>query len=225
MLNINSARSETYIKQGSSQKVETSANLTSETQSNKQGDSTTARSDITLSDRALKVQKLNEEFFSRGTGQFSITPQFIGRLAEYGLISQVEASQLRPLMGLSEQLSEAEQEGTPLKELRSFVKEYSEKLEDEEEPNNQLIDLLAKADQVLENFDHSQPAPSDLSPRSIALELNQFNRSDAAETLSDDEKKSMRQLELAMRLSDRLNPQTLTAGRVNSYLNALSRFA
>lgn len=221
MIGINSAYSDTYLSQSRSQKLDATTHEVSSTTDVAKDTTQTAQSEIQLSSRAVKIQKLNEEFFKDGAENFTISSQFVSRLTEYGLISQVDADMLSPLT--TQEKDESEKEGTPLNELKAFIRDFSEGLD--EATDSRLIDTLSKAGQVLDNFDGSQPNPLDVNTRQLAFGLHQFNGSEAAESLASKEKEALKKLELAMRLADRLNPQAVTAGRMNSYLDTLSRFA
>ena len=223
MIGINSAYSDTYLSQSRSQKLDASTHEVSSTTDVAKDTTQTAQSEIQLSSRAVKIQKLNEEFFKEGAENFTISSQFVSRLTEDGLISQVDADMVSPLTTQEKDEPEKEKEGKPLNELKAFIKDFSEGLD--ETTDSRLIDTLSKAGQVLDNFDGSQPNPLDVNTRQLAFGLHQFNGSEAAESLASKEKEALKKLELAMRLADRLNPQAVTAGRINSYLDTLSRFA
>ncbi|MAC47186.1 hypothetical protein [Oceanospirillum beijerinckii] len=221
MIGINSAYNDTYLSQSRSQKLDAAAHEVMSTTGVAKDTTQTAQSEIQLSSRAVKIQKLNEEFFKEGADNFTISSQFVSRLTEYGLISQVDADMLNPLTHQKE--DEPEEDGTPLNELKAFIKDFSEDLE--EGTNSRLLDTLTKSVQVLDNYDGSQPNPLGVNARQLAFSLHQFNGSETAESLANKEKEALKKLELAMRLAERLNPQTVTAGRMNSYLDTLSRFA
>lgn len=221
MVGVNSSYNDTYLSQSKNQRLESTSRDTNTTAEVNKETSQTSQSEVQLSSRGLKVQKLNEEFFQNGAANFTISSEFISRLTEYGLISQDDANQLRQLT--NQRKDEPETGGTPLKQLHDFIDEFSKDLDEETDGN--LLNILSNAKQVLENYNGGQNNAKDVDARKLAVELNQFNKSEAAEKLSAEDKDALEKLELAMRLADRLNPQATNADKMNSYLNTIIRYA
>lgn len=181
---------------------------------------------VSLSGRALSVQKLNQEFFSNGTRGFQITSDFVSRLEEYGLINNTEASRLSPLVSSLSRFKSQDDKGdhSSLDKVTQFINDFRDELK-EEDPESSLINLLNKAETIIDDFDGSLSEASRTDIKSVLAELNSFTKSDAAEGLSEDNKESLNQLGLTLRIADRLNPSSVTSGRVNSYLSVMNRFA
>ncbi len=181
---------------------------------------------VSLSGRALSVQKLNQEFFSNGTRGFQITSDFVSRLEEYGLINNTEASRLSPLVSSLSRFKSQDDKGdhSSLDKVTQFINDFRDELK-EENPESSLINILNKAETIIDDFDGSLSEASKTDIKSVLAELNSFTKSDAAEGLSEDDKESLNQLGLTLRIADRLNPSSVTSGRVNSYLSVMNRFA
>lgn len=169
---------------------------------------------VQLSTRAQKIQKLNEEFFPSGPKNIRITPDFVARLQEYGLISAADAESLSP--GNSESTSS-------LEELSLFAERYSSRLE-EEDPDSNLITTLNKANSIIDAWESSDPN-SMAELNTVLVALTEFNDSPMQETLNYDDQKSMRELELAMNIAQKLNPESNVSQEINSYLNILKQYS
>ncbi len=183
-------------------------------ESDQQSDSEVS-DNIALSSRASKIQKLNEEFFPGGPKTVTITPEFIQRLSEYGLISEDEAQKLD---------SSTNKEATdlkPLEQVSSFIDKLSEKIE-QQDPQSTLLETLQKAKTVIDGFGIDAAAMnSDI--KSILAELNQFNQSEQGLALSDEDKKNMEQLELALKIADQMNPLNASSQELGSYVSIFNQ--
>ena len=185
--------------------------------------SSSSNKDVSLSGRALSVQKLSQEFFTNGTRGFQVTSQFVSRLEEYGLINGTEASRLSPLVSSASRFRD-QGDNTSLDKVTQFISDFRDELK-EDDSENSLIETLNKAEEIIDNFDGSQSAETKADIKSVLAELNSFTKSDAAEELPEDDLESLNQLGLTLRIADRLNPSSVTSSRVNSYLSVMNRFA
>ena len=175
------------------------------------------RSNIELSTRAQKIQKLNEEFFSGGPQSLKITPAFIERLKEYGFLSAEEASKLSPTS-----VSDNEELTGTLGELTDFIDRFNSQLKDVDS-NDSLIITLQKAKSIINNFDGSTPSTMATDIKTVTAELSQYRNSEAAGSLSEEDQKSLKQLELTLKIADKLNPENLSSQKVNHYLSVLGQ--
>lgn len=165
---------------------------------------------VILSSRASKIQKLNEEFFPGGPKTVTITPEFIQRLSEYGLISAEEATKL------DTSASESDQKTDPLDEISKFIDVMSDKIS-QQDPQSSLIETLSKAKNVIDGFGiNSAATNSDI--KTIMAQLNEFRQSDQGLLLSDAEKVNMDQLELALSVADQMNPQNSSSEQLANYV-------
>lgn len=213
---ISSTRNDAPIKQDNSQGVTAKAAKDSTDSSATPSSSDSSRS-VELSTRAQKIQKLNEEFFSAGPQSVSITPEFLQRLAEYGFLSTDEASKLSPST-----VSPDESTTRTLGELSDFIDRFSHEVK-KADPENSLISTLQKAKSIINNFDGSKPSSLASDIKTVGAELNQYLNSAAGSALNSEDKSSLNQLEVALKIADRMNPENLTSKKINDYLSVLSR--
>lgn len=169
--------------------------------------------DIKLSTRAQKIQKLNEEFFPNGPGSLRITGDFIQRLYDYGFISQSEAENLGGRIADSELPKNLENISNNLSIISDRVKLI--------DSSDSLIDILKRSDAILNNLDGSNPSELAKDISSVNAELANYLNSDDAEKLTDDEKKALDELSVALRIADRMNPANLSTSKLNQYLSFL----
>lgn len=199
---------------GSGSTAKSSASDTDPTSTSNTG-STAEKSDINLSTRSQKIQKLNEEFFPNGPQSIKITSAFITRLHEYGLISEAEAKSLNP-SGKSNE----DETTNSLGELSLFIERFNQELE-EQDSSNPLIDTLEKSHSIIEAWESTNPASMEKLSEVMA-EMAAFNGSEAFEALEVEDQKSMLELELAMNVAQKLNPAGNVSQKINSYLNILN---
>ncbi|MFC3152807.1 hypothetical protein ACFOEK_17345 [Litoribrevibacter euphylliae] len=169
--------------------------------------------DIKLSTRAQKIQKLNEEFFPNGPGSLRITGDFIQRLYDYGFISQSEAENLGGRIADSELPKNLENISNNLSIISDRVKLI--------DSSDSLIDILKRSGAILNNLDGSNPSELAKDISSVNAELANYLNSDDAEKLTDDEKKALDELSVALRIADRMNPANLSTSKLNQYLSFL----
>ena len=175
-----------------------------------ENDSHSNSDQVALSSRASKIQKLNEEFFPGGPKTVTITPEFIQRLSEYGLISPEEAEKLDTSASVSDQ------EADPLGEISAFIDEVSDKIS-QQDPQSSLIETLSKAKTVIDGFGINTAATnSDI--KTIMAQLNEFMQSEQGQLLTDEDKASMVQLELALSVADQMNPQNSSSEQLANYV-------
>ena len=171
---------------------------------------------VALSSRASKIQKLNEEFFPGGPKTVSITPEFIQRLSEYGLISSEEAQKLDSTS------RENIQEADPLEDISLFIDDLSKQIS-QEDPQSSLIDTLSKAKTVIDGFGINTAAMnSDI--KTIMAELNEFKQSERGQQMSNDDKSKFEQLELALSVADQMNPQNSSSEQLANYVSIYNQY-
>jgi len=217
MPTISSIRNDAPIKQDNSQGVTVKAANDSAEKNAAIDNTSDIQHGVELSTRAQKIQKLNEEFFPAGPQSVKITPAFIERLKEYGFISSDEASKLSPSVASSD-----EGPANTLGELSHFIDLFSSEVK-ASDPENSLITTLQKAKSIINNFDGSKPSSMASDIKTVTAELNQYSKSTEAQTLSNDDKSSLDQLELALKIADKLNPENLSSSKINDYLSVFGR--
>lgn len=169
---------------------------------------------VAFSDRAQKIQKLNEEFFEGGPRSVKITPEFIQRLQEYGFIDKNQASQLT-----SSANTIATEDKSSLGQLSSFIDSYNSKLKSAD-PNDSFIETLNRAKSIINNFDGSKPSTLATDIKTVSAELTQYLSSHANE-ISEENKQQLEELNLALKIADNLKPDNLSSSKVNDYLKVL----
>lgn len=170
-----------------------------------------------LSDRAQKIQKLNEEFFSGGPRSVKITPAFIQRLNEYGFLNDTEASRY-----LTDQQSLGTAQDDTVGQLSDFIDDFSSKLR-EESTDNSLVATLEKAKKVLDNLGNTN-SNSALDIKTTSAELTQYLNSEDAKTLSEEDKDHLSQLQMVLGIADKLQPDNLSRSKLNDYVRILNGF-
>jgi hypothetical protein len=169
-----------------------------------------ASNDVDLSSRASKMQKLNEEFFPGGPKTVKITPEFIQRLSEYGLISSEEATKLDTTT------NDTNKTNGPLEEISSFIDDLSKKIA-KEDPQSSLIDTLTRAKTVIDGFGINSSA-TNTDIKSIIAELKQFSQSEQGLLLDADEKSNLGKLDMALQIADKMNPENSSSQQLSSYV-------
>ena len=211
--NVSAAEAETDETVATTQASETAEPIeeatATETSQAAQQQSTDTDS-VVLSSRAEKIQKLNPEFFPGGPSTVSITPEFIKRLEEYQLISSEAAQTLGAASAKSSESNSITQITDAIDKVASNVKEN--------DPQSSLIETLSNAKQVIENFGISSAANSQ-DIKGILAELAQYRQSEQGSWLSDDDKKDLDQIELALNVADQMNPQSSTSDQLDKYVS------
>jgi len=206
------------VSQNNTSQTNTSTGVSSTTEDKQQNttDSTEVSKNsrqIELSDRAQKIQKLNEEFFEGGPSSVKITPEFIARLQEYGFLDKNQANQL----SASAQQTAIEDKSS-LGQLSNFIDSFSEKLE-KQNPTDNLISTLNKAKSIISNFDGSKPSSLASDIKTVSAELTQYINDNE---IDKDDKEQLEELNLALKIADNLKPDNLSTAKVNNYLKILS---
>ena len=170
----------------------------------------TKEDSVALSSRAEKIQKLNAEFFPGGPSTVSITPEFIKRLEEYQLISSEAALTLGAAANSSSETNSITQITNAIDEVADNAKT--------QDPQSSLIETLANAKEVIKNFGIST-STNNYDIKAIMAELASFRQSEQASWLSDDDKKNLDQIELALNVADQMNPQSSTSDQLDKYVS------
>ncbi len=171
-------------------------------------------SDVELSTRAQKIQALSEEFFPGGPDTIVITDAFIERLKEYGLISSDDAQTLTASLG-----STTDAESTiPLDTLATEVKSLISYLE-EQQAEEETIDTLNSALAVIENFDSFSSNTTELN--TLLNEVDVIQAAASEQGFSQAQQTTLDDLDTALSIATKLSPDSVTADKVNHYLEVL----
>ena len=209
-----------HVAQGRNQKTGSKDVATVNTKAAKDDEITSpgaSRENIELSTRAQKIQKLSEEFFPTGPQSLKITPAFIGRLNEFGFLSDNEAKELS-----SSAIPEEDGPTPNLEELSVFVDRLSDQIK-KEDPKGELVSLLEKSKYILDNLDSASSSFMAIDIKEVVSELTQYQSSEAVQRLSIDDRASLNQLEAALKIADKLNPENLSSRKVSHYLSVLNQ--
>lgn len=169
---------------------------------------------VVLSSRAEKIQKLNAEFFPGGPNTVSITPEFIKRLEEYQLISSDAAQTLGAA-------STSSGESNSITKITNAIDDVAGNIK-QQDPQSNLIETLSNAKQVIENFGISSAA-NNHDIKGILTELAQYRQSEQGSWLSDDDKKNLDQIKLALNVADQMNLQSSTSDQLDKYVSIYNK--
>lgn len=169
-----------------------------------------------FSSRGEKFAQLNKEFDITGS-DFKITNGFLNRLSELGLITESEASKLAG--GLNSVTGSTDSVG----ELKGAIDAISERVKDEDGVSN-LLKLLENSKEILDNLDGSKSKTFPVDPATAAAELESFLKSDDADILTDKEKESLKDVQTALTIADKLSPEQRTSAEVSKYMSILKQF-
>ena len=82
---------------------------------------------------------------------------------------------------------------------------------------------LQKAKSILDNIDGSNPSTMASDIKTVAAELSQYTYSNDAQAMNNDDLNALFQLQLALNIADKLNPENLSSQKVNQYLSVLNQ--
>jgi hypothetical protein len=182
----------------------------------KSKDKETAESTNKFSSRAEKFSQLNKEFDIKA-GNFKITDKFINRLNEMDLLTDSQASKLRN--GLDTETKSTDS----LNRLDSKINALTKRIK-EETGVESLISILNKSQDILKNLDGSKSKSFPIDPATAGAELDHFLKSDKASILTNDEKNSVKDLQVALAIADKLNPEQRTSAEIGKYMEILNNY-
>lgn len=169
-----------------------------------------------FSNRGEKFAQLNKEFDITGS-DFKITNQFLSRLSELGIITESEASKLTS--GLNTTTGSTD----TVAGLKGAIDAISSRVKDEDGVSS-LLSLLDNSKQILDNLDGSKSKTFPVDPATAAAELESFLKSDDANILTDKEKESLKDVQTALNIADKLSPEQRTSAEVSKYMSILKQF-
>jgi ATP-dependent Lon protease len=130
------------------------------------------KSEVQISTRAQKLQKLEQEFFPGGYLSLEITPEFVQRLQDYGFISAAQAENLPESLKVGEGSADTSQLGKVMDHAESLM----DKLEGQEQHAG-LIEAMKSAQTELEKADRGDRDVSrvkaDLASKKLSQQLNE----------------------------------------------------
>lgn len=164
---------------------------------------TKAQSDtVTISPRAEKIQKLNEEFFPSGPSSVQITPDFIERLNEYGLISDADAQKF---LG---QLDETPSNTTnTLGQISNFIEIFKTELSDIDE-NHPLLGTLDEANDIVNDMASGKSSYTANEISSVINTLKEFQESEEGQALSKEHQDALTEVQDILMIVQSFNSNT-----------------
>lgn len=171
-----------------------------------------------FSTRAEKFAQLNKEF-DITSSKFTITTEFVNRLAELNIISSDEAASLSKDLPTA---ASAESKDT-VGQLKTDVDALIERVKPEKGVES-LINLLEKSQEILNNLDGSKSKTFPIDPATAAAELEHFLKTDEAKVLTDKEVNVVKDLKAALNIADKLSPEQRTSAEVSKYMEILKNF-
>ena len=165
---------------------------------------------VKISTRAEKIQKLNEEFFAAGPRAFKITPEFINRLEEYGLLTAHDAKKL------GGSVTSGTQGANTVAELSAFIVGFIESVR-QVAPDSSLMEVLQQAQTVLDNFNNPTTQSLNINIPEITQQIKQYSESEI-DQLPDADKESFKQLLLVLEAANVLTPGKNTTAEIDQYL-------
>jgi hypothetical protein len=172
-----------------------------------------------FSSRAEMLAQMNKEFDITGS-DFHISQQFINRLAEIGLISEGEVTDLNKDLTLNSSGTKATDSITTLK---SAIEIIFERVKNEEGISG-LLSVLDKSQKILDNLDGSKSKTFPIDPATAAAELDHYLKSDDSNILTEKEKQSLGDLKIALTIADKLSPEQRSSAEISKYMEILKRY-
>ena len=169
-----------------------------------------------FSSRGEKFAQLNKEFDITGS-DFKITNEFLSRLSALGIITESEASKLTD--GLNSTTGSTD----TVAGLKGAIDAISNRVKDEDGVSS-LLSVLDNSKQILDNLDGSKSKTFPVDPATAAAELDSFLKSDGASILTDKEKESLKDVQTALNIADKLSPEQRTSAEVSKYMSILKQF-
>lgn len=212
MTTINSATSSQINQNQTSAAQQTNSVVKTQTAASNSTEKTVTGEQVEISTRAQKIQQLNEEFFSGGIQSFSITPEFIQRLEEFGFITPEEAQKL----GAKAVTNESEDGTATVGELSKFIDDFTASVK-KVDPNNSLIDILQQAKTVLDDFNNPTDNSKNINVVQISKQIQSYIDS-STESLPKADQNALNQLVAALDIVSVLTPGKNTTSEIDSYL-------
>ncbi len=171
-----------------------------------------------FSTRAEKFSQLNKEF-DITSSKFTITKEFVNRLAELSIISTQEAETLSVDIKATDNSKDSSTVGSLKTDVGELIKRVKA-----ETGTEGLIAILEKSQKILDNLDGSKSKDFPVDPATAAAELEHFLQSENAKILTDKETTVLKDLKTALNIADKLNPEQRSSAEVSKYMEILKRY-
>ncbi|OUR65837.1 hypothetical protein A9Q79_02285 [Methylophaga sp. 42_25_T18] len=171
-------------------------------------------SQTTLSTRGERLAALNQDF-DIVNPNFTITDDFLTRLAELNFISSGELASLQQEVSVNN-TSDSEADSS-LAGIKQKTIDIIERFKNDGQADS-LVAILNKATDIIDNF--GKASSPDISTTIAQLDY-QLNKNEVA-TLTDQDKATLSELKTVLSIAEKLNPQSRTASNIDTYLQQFS---
>ncbi|AGH81108.1 hypothetical protein PCNPT3_05830 [Psychromonas sp. CNPT3] len=178
----------------------------------KEGKDASIDPNVSFSDRAVKIQNISKEFFSKGGLALSDISKYIQRLEDDGFLS---ASQAQKLMDANEDKEEKLSHSTA--KIVDFLSDFKEKVEAKNK-QDPLIKILTKAQSMVENLSEMKGKTTAENVKGTLFELQSYLNSDQAKTWDDASLKSLQDVKSILSVTDQLALNPSGSKVANHYL-------
>ena len=174
-------------------------------------------SQTTLSTRGERLAALNQDF-DIVNPNFTITDDFLTRLADLGFISSGELANLQQEVNVNNS-SDAEADSS-LAGIKQSTLDIIERFENDGQAES-LVAILNKATDIIDNF--GKTSSPDISTTIAQLDY-QLNNNEVA-TLTNQDKATLSELQTVLSIAEKLNPQSRTSTNIDQYMQLLTQFS
>jgi hypothetical protein len=203
----------------SSQTNKTDESVDKANQSNKEQQQNTVQnnSETTLSTRGERLAALNQDF-NIISPNFTITDEFLTRLAELDFISQDQLNNLQQEIDVNN--TSDSDSNLSLATIKQNTNDIIERFKNDEQAEN-LVTTLKKATSIIDSF--GKTGSSDIFTTIAQLEHHLKNNDGIR--LTDKEKTTLNELQTVLSIAEKLNPQSRTSTNIDNYLQQLEQFS
>ncbi len=215
---ISQSQNQSYTTTGSQTNV---ATFTEEVASTSASTSAVAeqdsdkQSDVQISTRAQKLQKLEQEFFPGGYLSLEITPEFVQRLQDYGFITAAQAEKLPDSIKGGGETKDPTQLGRVLDHAETLM----DKLEGQEQHAG-LIEAMKSAHTELEKIDTGDKDVSKIKADIASKQLSEQLNESSTKAMEEGDIQIVKNLLLSLDLVSSFSASSNTSS-VNSYSRGL----
>ncbi|MBB6520716.1 hypothetical protein [Pseudoteredinibacter isoporae] len=172
-----------------------------------------------ISSRALHLQKLAEEFYPGGPSQIKITPEFVQRLKDYGLISNNQYNNMPQHLRESSGTEGPEGENDTVSSLTQKAETLIDKLQNDPSKTD-LMASVKEAYEHIKSIDADKLTAPDNELKSSALKLSQQFK-DQTHSLEPQDARTIKNMIVSLSLANTLslgkNGSTSTYQSFNAY--------
>ena len=176
-----------------------------------------ASDQVSISPRAEKIQKLNDEFFPSGPSSVKITPDFIQRLNEYELISDADSQKF-----LNQLDSKPSGTTNTLGQISSFIEIFQEELTtlDKEHP---LLATLSEAKSIVDDMASGHASYSSEEIGSVMNTLKAFQESEEGQVLSKEHQDALQEVQDILAIIQKFNSGQSSNDATKQYASVFSQ--